>query len=124
MKNLAIRFLLAFTFLAFAIPSNAGFYRSATNAVAVTSPARHTVTMPLRDGKPVASTNGWPSIVAALTGFAGLFVAGIPLGITAIVFGILGVTGPKKLKGLGIAGIILGILDIVGVIIYLTVVGV
>src|SRR4051812_43167482 len=49
------------------------------------------------------------SIMALVCGAAGLFIFGVPFGIAAIVFGIIGVK--KSLKGLAIAGIVLGIID-------------
>ena len=58
-------------------------------------------------------------------GIIGLFIAGIPLGLLAMIFGISSLTRINKEpdrfigKGFGIAGVILGFIDVVGVLIIL-----
>lgn len=111
MKNLTIKFL--FALLIFAAPSQAAYYHHASPAVTVVSPGVQTVSLSPGDNKPAAAGSGWQSIVSFVAGVGGLVAAAIPFGIVAIVFGVLGVTGPKKLRGLGIAGIILGTIDLV-----------
>jgi hypothetical protein len=65
-------------------------------------------------------------LAGTITGTIGLFIAGIPLGILSVIFGVVCVTkvkkNPKRFmgKGLGIAAIILGIVDIVGALIVLS----
>jgi hypothetical protein len=58
----------------------------------------------------------WASIVSLSAGVLGLFVAALPLGICAIVFGAIGMSrtsgGKRKGKGFAIAGLILGILEV------------
>jgi len=62
-----------------------------------------------------------------LISLAGLFVAGIPLGILAVIFGIVGIgkverhPEKRKGKGFGIAAVIIGTLAIIGAIIVLVV---
>lgn len=58
------------------------------------------------------------AIVSFIAGILGLLVAGIPLGIIAVVFGAIGLK--RDLKGLAIAGIILGFIDIVGALIVIS----
>jgi len=64
-------------------------------------------------------------IAGLAAGVAGLFIAGIPLGAVAIVFGAISLSrikkNPKKYKGKGlaIASLILGLVDVVGMIIIL-----
>jgi hypothetical protein len=66
------------------------------------------------------------AIAGFVIGLAGLFVAGIPLGLIAGVFGILSLSKIKKYpgrfkgRGLAIASIILGIADIAGAIVVLS----
>lgn len=57
-------------------------------------------------------------IAALCCGIAGLFVAGIPLGVCAIVFGAIGAN--RRLKGLAIAGLTLGVIDVIGALIVLS----
>ena len=64
-------------------------------------------------------------LIGFITSIAGLIVAGIPLGILSIVFGILGITRVAKHperrmgQGFGIAAIVIGFIAIVGAIIVL-----
>ncbi|MGE5383845.1 MAG: hypothetical protein ACM3PX_10500 [Omnitrophica WOR_2 bacterium] len=58
------------------------------------------------------------SIVSFIAGILGLFVAALPLGIVAIIFGTIGVR--KSLRGLAIAGLILGIIDVLAIILYVS----
>ncbi len=64
-------------------------------------------------------------LLGFITAIIGLFVAGIPLGILSIVFGVLGITRVAKHperrmgRGFGIAAIIIGFLAIVGALIVL-----
>jgi hypothetical protein len=57
------------------------------------------------------------SIASFCCAIVGLLVAGIPLGIAAIILGVVGVG--KGLRGLAIAGIIIGVIDIIGVLLFL-----
>ena len=64
-----------------------------------------------------------PAITSFVLALVGLIVAGIPLGILAVIFGIIGlskseVTGTGK--GLAIAGIVIGLFDVIAVLIYLS----
>lgn len=59
--------------------------------------------------------NGF-SIAALCCGIVGLFVAAIPLGICAIIFGAIGRSKGKP--GMATAGMILGIIDIALVLIF------
>ena len=60
------------------------------------------------------------SIASMVLGIVGIFVAPIPCGILAIVFGAIGLK--KGGKGFAIAGLVLGIVDIVlGLIWFVTV---
>ena len=64
-------------------------------------------------------------IAGFVAGVAGLFIAGIPLGIVAIVFGAISLSrikkNPKKYKGKGlaIASLIIGLVDVIAMIIIL-----
>ena len=66
------------------------------------------------------------AIVGLIVGLVGLFVAGIPLGVIAMIFGFVALNKIKKNpgafrgRGLSIASIILGIIDIIGAIIVLS----
>ncbi|OFX29921.1 MAG: hypothetical protein A2X08_08620 [Bacteroidetes bacterium GWA2_32_17] len=66
------------------------------------------------------------AVLSFIFGIVGFIILGIPLGITAIVFGL---TGENKInknrekymgKGFALAGIILGFIDIIGVLIILS----
>lgn len=73
-----------------------------------------------KPNKPISTKEGgewdWASIVSLSAGVLGLFVAALPLGICAIVFGAIGMSrtsgGKRKGKGFAIAGLILGILEV------------
>ena len=65
-----------------------------------------------------ASDSGWQGIVSLSCAVLGLLVAGLPLGICAVVFGAMGLN--KKLKGLAIAGMVVGILEVIIMIAYLS----
>ena len=64
-------------------------------------------------------------LLGILLAVVGLIVAGVPLGILAIIFGISGLVtvahhkDKYKGKGLGIVAVILGIIDIIGAAIYI-----
>lgn len=58
------------------------------------------------------------AIVSFIAGILGLLIAGIPLGIVAVVFGAIGLK--RNLRGLAVAGIILGFIDIVGALIVIS----
>ena len=68
------------------------------------------------------SGNGM-AIAGFVCGVVGLFVAGIILGILAIIFGAIGMRRSKErglpLKGLAIAGFVCGIVGVVGAVIVL-----
>lgn len=57
-------------------------------------------------------------VTSFVCGIVGLLVAGIILGIVAIVFGIIGMK--RAMPGLAIAGFVLGIIDVVGAIIFIS----
>ena len=59
------------------------------------------------------------SITSLVLGLCGLVVCGLPCGILAIIFSVLGMK--RGGKGLAIAGLILGIVDVVFVLFYLSV---
>lgn len=66
------------------------------------------------------------AIAGLIAGIVGLFIAGIPLGIIAVIFGIIALNKIKKNpdifrgKGLSIASVILGFIAIIGAIIVLS----
>lgn len=68
----------------------------------------------------------WAAITGFVTGLVGLLIAGLPLGICAIVFSTIALVkianNPEEYRGLGlaIAGLILGILDVVIIVIFLS----
>ncbi|HLP73216.1 MAG TPA: DUF4190 domain-containing protein [Bacteroidales bacterium] len=71
-----------------------------------------------------AKTDGF-AIAGFVAGLAGLFIAGLPLGIVALIFGSISLSKIKRSpgrrgRGLAIAALILGIVDIIGVLIYLS----
>lgn len=75
---------------------------------------------PAAPSTPPAQQGGGGWAIASLScGVVGLLVAGIPLGIAAIIFGVLGLSGNRPLKGLAIAGMIIGIVDVIAVALYL-----
>lgn len=63
-------------------------------------------------------------LASFICSLAGLLIAGIPLGIAAIITGGMGVAkfqnGTESGKWMGIFGIILGAVDIIAVIVFLT----
>ena len=65
----------------------------------------------------VSSDSGWPGIVSLSCAVLGLVIAGLPLGICAIVFGALGLS--RELKGMAIAGLVLGIIDVIVILAYI-----
>lgn len=67
----------------------------------------------------VAGDGGGMSIASFICSIAGLFVAGIILGILAIIFGAIGI-GNGVYKGLAIAGVIIGIVDVIGALIIIS----
>ena len=67
------------------------------------------------DGNP---SRNWSSFTGFGISLVGLFVAGILLGIGAMVFGAIGLKSQRR--GFAIAAIIIGIIDIVGAIIVLS----
>ena len=58
------------------------------------------------------------SILSFVFAIVGIFFAGIPFGIAAVVLGIIGLATHRELKGFAISGIIVGVIDIVSVSIY------
>jgi hypothetical protein len=66
-----------------------------------------------------SDSNGW-AIASFCCGVVGLFILGIPLGVCAVVFGALGMSNQKRLRGLAIAGLVLGVIDIVGALIVIS----
>jgi hypothetical protein len=75
---------------------------------------------PAAPSAPATQQKGGGFGIASFTcGVVGLLVAGIPLGIAAIVFGVLGMSGDRPLKGLAIAGMIIGMVDVIAVALYL-----
>jgi hypothetical protein len=70
------------------------------------------------NGKAETAAGAGFGIAALCCGVVGFFVAGIPLGVLAIVFGVIGIN--KRLKGLAIAGVALGFIDIIGALIVLS----
>lgn len=58
------------------------------------------------------------AIVSFIAGILGLLIAGIPLGIIAVIFGAIGLN--RDLRGLAVAGIILGFIDIIGALIVIS----
>ena len=58
------------------------------------------------------------NILSFVFAIVGIFVAGLPCGIAAVVLGIIGVAKQLRLKGLGIAGMIIGIIDIIIIVVY------
>ncbi|RYD52176.1 MAG: DUF4190 domain-containing protein [Sphingobacteriales bacterium] len=61
---------------------------------------------------------GW-SIASFICGVVGLFVASIPLGIAAIILGVVAISKHSQYQGLAIAGLTLGILEALIVLVYL-----
>jgi hypothetical protein len=62
------------------------------------------------------------NILSFVFAIVGIFFAGIPCGIAAVVLGIIGLATHRRLKGFGISGIIVGVIDIVIVAVYVTLV--
>ena len=58
------------------------------------------------------------SILSFVFAIVGIFFAGIPFGIAAVVLGIIGLATNRELKGFAISGIIVGGIDIVSVAVY------
>ncbi len=56
---------------------------------------------------------GGMGIASFVCAIVGLIVLAIPLGILAIIFGILGMQGNRPYRGLAKAGFIIGIIDVV-----------
>jgi hypothetical protein len=66
----------------------------------------------------------WSSFLSTLLGVGGLFIGGIPLGLTAIIFGLIGMSKSGKNKkfsgeGLAIFGFIVGIIAFGGAFVVL-----
>jgi len=57
----------------------------------------------------MAKSNGF-GIASFVLGIAGLFIAGIPLGLLAIIFGAIGMNKNQRLSK---AGFVLGVVDVV-----------
>jgi hypothetical protein len=78
-------------------------------------------TIPAYNINPVLKTEGL-GLAGFISGLVGLFVASIPLGIIAVIFGSISLSKikkqPRRFKGRGfaIASIILGIIDVVAMI--------
>lgn len=74
---------------------------------------------------PAKKTEGL-GLTAFICGVVGLIIAGIPLGIMALVFGAIGLSKVNRYpdiymgRGFAITGIVLGIIDIVGVLLILS----
>lgn len=87
-------------------------------------PRSNNVFEPVPVPEPVIKNEGL-GIAGFLSGLVGLFIASIPLGIIAIVFGGISLSKIKRNprvyrgRGLAIASIILGIVDVVGMILVL-----
>lgn len=88
---------------------------------------------PLKKVKEIISNEGekttqthWGAIAGFISGVISIFIAGIPLGLLAIIFSSIALNNIKKYpvtysgKGLAIAGLILGILGFIGAIYVLT----
>jgi hypothetical protein len=79
---------------------------------------------PAETGTVPKKTEGM-AVAGFIGSLAGLFIAGIPLGIMAMVFGFVSLgkmnRHPERYKGRGfaVAGIIIGMVDIIGAIIYI-----
>ena len=58
------------------------------------------------------------SILSFVFAIVGIFFAGIPFGIAAVVLGIIGLATNRELKGFAISGIIVGVIDIVMAAVY------
>lgn len=71
-------------------------------------------------GRRQPNGTGAYGITAAACAFAGIFVASLPLGIAATVFGIIGISPNYTMKGLAIAGIIMGVLEVIIMAAYLS----
>lgn len=90
----------------------------------ISIPRSNNVFEPLPVSEPVIKNEGL-GIAGFLSGLVGLFIASIPLGIIAIVFGGISLSKIKRNprmyrgRGLAIAAIILGIVDVVGMILVL-----
>jgi len=74
---------------------------------------------PYSNGRSQKEGGGW-AIASLACGVTGLLVAGLPLGICAVIFGVLGMSQDRPLQGLAIAGLIIGIIDVVAVLIFLS----
>lgn len=88
---------------------------------------------PLKKVKEIISNEGekttqthWGAIAGFISGVISIFIAGIPLGLLAIIFSSIALNNIKKYpvtysgKGLAIAGLVLGILGFIGAIYVLT----
>ena len=63
-------------------------------------------------------------LISMIIAIVGLFIFGIPCGVTSLILGIIGIVtaGETKGKGMAIAGIVVGAIDLVAVLWFINII--
>ena len=115
MKRIKLFSIIALMFLS--LPTYAAFHVVMPSHNSCTTMATYnSQPVPIVDNaksKESHHKGNWTGIASISCAFLGLFVGAITFGICAIIFGSLGLSRKRKLRGLALAGLILGIICVV-----------